>query len=431
MRATVGICHAPGAAATIPEILAACGDEYEPVLILVLESEDDHRLAEVARHAAATVTLAPDADIPGQAVAALAAHDAAGIVTFSDRFVKVVDEARRIAGLPGRSGDSARWQKDVQRSQLAAAGLFSGAWRTVDSVTALRRAVMDVGLPAIAKPTRGSGSAGILVLRDEEDVARMEAQFSDATEYVVETYLGEGCLPQAGWLADYVSVESATGAAARRHFGITLRPPIAPPVRETGSVVSDRLTDDQTLRVLDAVDRALDALDITHLVTHTEVKIRPDAIEVMEVNGRLGGYVEGLTQRRVGRSAARLALDTAIGEVGDAPSPAINGCHLLSLLFPAPLNAVELLQSPDRAALIDLPGVWRVDGIRSPGPLDPAREGTSGYVCSMWVEADSATGLYARGREAVRAIAEDCVYQFENGSVSSTNRWAEAFDPLS
>jgi biotin carboxylase len=300
-------------------------------------------------------------------------------------------------------------------------------WRSAVGPDALRRAVADVGFPAIVKPASGTGSAGIVVLHDEEELAPAERQLAAMSGCVVERYFGAERLPQAEWLADYVSVESTSGGRGdRRHFGVTLRPPLAPPVRETGSVVSDLLTDEQLQDVLAAADGALDALGVTHLVTHTEVKIRRDGVEVLEVNGRLGGYVEQMTLRRAGASAVRLALGAAVGEPVCAPSVRTDR-HLFSLLFPAPLDAVELLRGPGREALARLPGVWRVDAIRPPGPLDPLREGTSGYLCSIWIEADSATRLHANVRYAVRAIAEGCLYRFEDGSISAANAWAEGF----
>ena len=427
MRARVAVVHGPGASATLPEIVAACGDAYEPLFLLVAESDADLRLAEVARDAAPTVVLAAGDDVPSRVAATAAEHGTVGVVTFADRFAPVVDRARSVLGLPGHSADVARWRKESQRARLAAAGLFTGGWRGAKGPAALRRAVADVGFPAIVKPSLGAGSAGVVVLNGEADLAQAIDLLDPHSEFVVETYFGSGRLSQAEWLADYVSVESVSGSASRRHFGVTLRPPLAEPVRETGSVVTDLLTDDQLGRVIDAVDRALDALEARHLVTHTEVKIGPDAIEVIEVNGRLGGYVERMTQRRTETSAVRLALEAAVGEVAHAPSLRTDGCHLMSLLFPAPLDAVELLRAPERETLASLTGVWRVDGMRRPGPLDPGREGTSGYVCSIWLEAGSANALHARACEAVREIARLCLYRLRDGAVSAANSWAESF----
>ena len=423
----MAVVHGPGASATIPEILAACGADYEPLFLLVGETDADLGLAEVALEAATTIVLAANDDVPSQVAATAAAHGAVGLLTFADRFVAVVDRARTILGLPGHSADGARWRKECQRARLASAGLFTGEWRSARGPVELRRAVGHVGLPAIVKRSFGAGSAGVAVLDGEADVERAVELFHADSECVVETYLGSGRLEQTEWLADYVSVESASGAASRRHFGLTLRPPLAEPVRETGSVVTDLLTEDQVGRVIGAVDRALDALEVRHLVTHTEVKIGREAIDVIEVNGRLGGYVERLTQRRTETSAVRLALDAAVGEIAGAPSLVTDGCHLLSLLFPAPLDAVELLQAPERETLASLAGVWQVDAIRRHGPLDPGREGTSGYVCSVWLEADSASTLHARAREAVREIRRLCLYRLRDGAVSAANAWAESF----
>ncbi|WP_433797575.1 ATP-grasp domain-containing protein [Actinoplanes sp. CA-252034] len=164
-----------------------------------------------------------------------------------------------------------------------------------------------------------------------------------------------------------------------RHVEVTGKFPLAPPLRETGYVVPSTLGDDCRDEVLALTGAALAALGVRHGITHTEVKLTPDGPRIIEVNGRLGGYVGDLVRRARGFDLVRAALTIALGR--PCPPPAAgHRRHAFQYFLTPPMEAVELRR------LDGVDDLGRVDGIRlvevfaQPGAALDWRRGTLAYV---------------------------------------------------
>jgi predicted ATP-grasp superfamily ATP-dependent carboligase len=197
--------------------------------------------------------------------------------------------------------------------------------------------------------------------------------------FVVEEYLrGDPSVAGPGF-GDYVSVESVTVAGTVRHVEITGKFPLAPPFRETGYVVPSTLSAGWRQAVLDVAGAALRALGVADGVTHVEVKLTPDGPRVIEVNGRLGGYVADLVRRARRVDLIRLALAAAAGLGADIPRHGYRRCAFQYFLT-APMEATALRRLDGVERLHRRAGIQHVEVFRRAGDRLDWRRGTLGYL---------------------------------------------------
>ncbi len=96
--------------------------------------------------------------------------------------------------------------------------------------------------------------------------------------------------------APFVSVETVSTGEERHHVAVFDKLPLAFGFAETGDIGLTRRSRDEVVEIVATVDAALSALEVRDRVTHTEVAVTTSGPQVIEVNGRLGGYVQGMCQ---------------------------------------------------------------------------------------------------------------------------------------
>src|SRR5205814_5003685 len=131
--------------------------------------------------------------------------------------------------------------------------------------------------------------------------------------FVVEEMLvGRNELP----FGNHVSVECLAQRGRIVAVAVTGKPPLAFPFREQGQFWPSHLAADEQQAVADLAVAALEALGVTTGLSHTEIKLTADGPRIIEINGRMGGYVNELCRRSCGvdlvRTAARLALGESV-----------------------------------------------------------------------------------------------------------------------
>ncbi|MDR7327474.1 ATP-grasp domain-containing protein [Catenuloplanes sp. NPDC020197] len=344
----------------------------------------DHESSYVRGVAAEVGALATACDITGLSddeILALAdCAELDGIITFSERQIMRTARLAARRGLAFHDPDTARAVTDklVQRRRLAEAGVQNTRCRLVREPAGLGAALDEVGLPAILKPRCGAGSARTCRVDTRgEAVARLR-EFGDG-EFIVEQVLaGEPTIAGADW-ADYVSVESVTSHGRIEHIEITGKFPLAEPLRETGYVVPSTLGEAAREAVRDVTTRALRALGVTHGATHTEVKLGADEPTIIEVNGRVGGYVADLIRTARGFDLIRAALLAALGRGGGAPEGGYRR-HAFQLFLTPPMAAVSLRGLDGTEELLARRGIHAVEVFKRPGDRIDWRDGTLAYV---------------------------------------------------
>jgi biotin carboxylase len=360
-----------------------------------------------------------------------------GVVSFvDDHIVDAALLAERM-GLRYHTPEVARSlvNKQKQRAVLDRAGIpgpaFWSAPPGLDDARATEFADR-VSYPAVVKPAEGSGSRDICLVRTREEL-RTVLTAGGGSGFVVEEYL-EDQPGQEPWFASYLSVESVVSRGRIGHVAVTGRFPLAEPFRETGNFIPALLPADRVPTLLALVDDTIAALGITDSVIHTEIKLTPDGLRVIEVNGRLGGrppvVLGAVSATNLFEIACRVALGEPVHVDGVVPCDGVG----FWLMLHAPVAARQLVAVDGIAAAAALDGVTDVRVSRSPGLALDWREGTAGKIVTVQgVVADHAelAATVARIR-AVITITTDagqsnrCIHQGSpDGPVDLTQRVLE------
>ncbi|RPF35123.1 acetyl-CoA carboxylase biotin carboxylase subunit family protein [Streptomyces sp. TLI_185] len=322
-----------------------------------------------------------------------------GIVTFSEHRLRLTAAVAAHCGLRFHSPEVTDALTDKFRQRQALAGVQDTACVLLRHPDDCAGALARVGTPAVLKPRHGAGSVDTCLVGSPAECRDRLAEFTEDTpgDFVLEEYLpGDPGLTPPGW-GDYVSVESLVVDGEPRTVTVTGKPPLAPPFRETGHILPAPVPAALAADVVELEQRALRALGIRHGVTHTEVKLTADGPRIIEVNGRLGGNVAEITQRRMGYDMVGAALRLALGLPVTAPEPLRPGREAGPVAFqymlippadpvsPGPLSLIE--------SLADLPGVDLVD-VRAPDSHHAGwRRGTLGAIGVIYGTAGSHTQL--------------------------------------
>ncbi|MEV6002178.1 ATP-grasp domain-containing protein [Streptomyces griseomycini] len=381
----IAVVHDMGAA-SVMEVAAALEGLAEPIFVCPDSAFGDQPrelMAELGRLC----------DIGGldivRAAAKVRAEQPDGIITFSEYQLERTGALAVELGLPFHSPDLVRklTHKHVQREVLNGCGASAVPVRLVTGESSARRAVAEVGLPAVLKPDVGTGSRSTYRISSHDDLAAAcRAEFSGpaafgATEaFVLESEL-QGGVDTAPW-GDYVSVESAVFDGAVTHLAITGKFPLEPPFRETGSFLPAAVRDEDEKDILDLVTRALTALGVRTGVCHTEVKFTPSGPQIIEVNGRLGGRVNALLSRAAGVDVVRLAARIALGDAEGMKEVTGIAYERIAFMYARvpPLQAQRVAEVQGLDRLRRLPGVSRVVLERGAGQSTDWRVGRLGHV---------------------------------------------------
>jgi carbamoylphosphate synthase large subunit len=374
-----------------------------PVALLVADSPHTRQLAGVLAAVGRVVPLTGHHPTDLARVRALAPQ---AVLTFSEPLLPVVGRLAASLGLPGHTAAATALltDKTLQRNRLRDAGVDDVRSWPVSSLADWPAARAHVGLPAVVKPSHGQGSRHTTIVDDDRTapgiVHATLAAVHPSAIVVEELLVGRRSMP----FGDYVSVESARGPRGTDHLAITGKLPLVAPFREAGRLWPAPLAAAERARVTDLVDRALRALDVGVGLTHTEVKLTPAGPRVIEVNGRLGGHINGLARQVAGVDLVRLAGLLALGRdpeppVGlDWPSRVHFQHNSLAPVRPSELLAVH------GAAVVRT--VARVDGFRSyarPGDIFDADVMTR-HLDLLWGRCDDHADVPAVLEEALRPL---------------------------
>lgn len=327
-----------------------------------------------------------------QAADALAAAELDGILSQTDAFLLRTARIAERLGLPSMTPAVAERLSDkhLQRAAMAAGGLPGPAFWTVpladdpDEWSALAR---DATFPAILKPRYGTASRDTVRVDSMEQlrgvIAELYAQAPERPAMVLEEFLQDK--PGAGGegFACYVSVESLVCEGRSSHVAISGRTPSAEPFRETGAFIPAQLPQEDREAVLDTATRAIAALGLDLGSVHTEIKLTPAGPRVIEINGRIGGFVPGFFTKAIGFELMPLAMRLALGEKlsFDALPRATGVTYDLRLQAPMGIRQITAVEGHER--LIEDPFIDEVSLSRGPGADVDWREGNNEHVLGI------------------------------------------------
>jgi biotin carboxylase len=322
-----------------------------------------------------------------EAAAALGALRPDGIVSFVDEHIETAAQLAGRLGLRYHSPEVARAvvDKRVQRDRLAGAGVAGPRYVSITtgaSVAYVGHAVGDLDFPVVLKPAEGSASRGIRLVESLAELVALPEVASGRFAGVLEEYMPDdpGRDPR---FASYLSVESVVSHGAVSHVAITGRFPLASSFRETGNFIPACVDPSETAAITDLAEQAVKALGIVDSVVHTEIKVTPEGPKIIEVNGRLGGRPPFVLLEVSDVNLFAMACAVAVGtpvRVDDLVD--CDGVGFLLLVQP-PATARSVASIDGLDALGAVPGVRRVNVMRSPGTSIDASAGTGAKVLTV------------------------------------------------
>ncbi len=257
-------------------------------------------------------------------------------------------------GLPGNSLNTVKLLKNkwAMRQHLKAFGISPVAaliGQTEDDLIAFAQ---DHGLPIIVKPVDSFGSFGILHVKKSEDLISTWLQIKNLglTSFLMEEYL-EG--PE-------ISVEAFSFNGQHVVLSITDKLTL-PNFVEIGHSTPSQLDSDLKAKVIDTVTTFLDVISIKEGPSHTELKLTPKGVRIIESHNRIGGdRVYELARIVYGVDLASLAFAWPFGlaEVLNKPLPGMGGAAI-RFFTPSPgivreISGLDELQSREEVVELEL-----------------------------------------------------------------------------
>jgi biotin carboxylase len=261
----------------------------------------------------AVADLLDPVQVLGAARALAAKHTIGGVLTWDEYATVTTAQVAQELGLPTsppQAITTAR-NKAAARARFDAHQVPSAPWARATTLAETRRAAEQIGFPVVLKPASAGGSFGVIRVDEPAEVAEAYAftaqaaagQGSEGTGILVEGYLS----------GPEISVEVASHHGSHHVVAVTVKTLGPEPFfEETGHLVCG-LPDPEGPATRVAV-QALDALGITHGISHVELRLTPTGPRVIEVNCRLGGdLIPHLVHLATGVDLVATAADLAAG----------------------------------------------------------------------------------------------------------------------
>jgi len=320
------------------------------------------------------------------------AHQPAGIVTFSEFRIESTARLAHRLGLPHHPLEDlpAITQKDSQRRRFAERGLDTVKAATVTDPAHIDAALAEVGLPAIVKPVRGASSRNTVSVSTAQEchhvvssVLAIDGPGPAETSVMLEELL-VGRPTNAPW-GDYIAVDCAVSNGGAQAMFVTSKFSLAPPFRERGGYGGRSIVEDHLLAEVETLAcRAVDAVGITTGIADVEIKLTADGPRVIEVNGRLGAWVDDLAVRSGSADPADIAVKSALGRRLDESRPRDDGAPIaFHYLLVPPIDALHVQDIHNVPALRRVPNVDKVMVLTEPGCSADWRLGATANLAAV------------------------------------------------
>lgn len=194
-----------------------------------------------------------------------------------------------------------------------------------------------IGYPVIAKPCRGAGSKWTRLIHSVEEAKSFKQKVPSNLCFLIEEYLkGSSNYSNEFEIGDYISVEGVHSNGSYFPVGITGKLPISDNFSETGMFFPYKLSQELEFEVIKQCREASEHLGIMNGITHIEIKLTDDGPRIIEVNGRMGGYIYDLVKKQTGIDLISIAFQIAINEKFDVPDSKIQKSKLVFQKFIIP-----------------------------------------------------------------------------------------------
>lgn len=216
-------------------------------------------------------------------------------ITFWEDDVPLLAKVCKAFKLMGNSYDTAvkTRNKFEMRKRLKDTGLGSPNFHLVKNSKDLKKAIENIGFPAVMKPVWGSDSEFVILVKNDEEakntlsylLQNCTEHFNPIFKYNQSTFLFEEYMEGME-----VSVEGYSQYGIPHVIGIHEKQPIKPPYFvEYGDIAPARLDEENETKVKKLAESALIAMGVQNSLSHIEIKITPEGPKIVEVASRMGG----------------------------------------------------------------------------------------------------------------------------------------------
>jgi biotin carboxylase len=301
-----------------------------------------------------------------EAAAAVAAdfarnHAVQAILATDDSATLIAALASKEAGIPHNDPDASLAARDklVMRDKLAAGGVRV-PWYRAAPMTEDPSVTTD-WYPCVVKPTRLSGSRGVIRANDDREFAAafdrtralLRAEGADPSRTVI---LVEQYVPGVE-----VAVEALLTDGTLNVLAIFDKPdPLEGPIfEETIYVTPSRLPEDVQLAIAEETAKAAAAIGLVTGPVHAELRINESGPWLIELAGRsIGGHCSTILEFGSGQSLEELILANAVGMPVDT-APGINEASGV-MMIPIPKSGVlRCVEGQEEALAIE--GITGID----------------------------------------------------------------------
>jgi biotin carboxylase len=384
-------------------------------LVWVVDSTEftDPLMGRLLRKLGARLDIAGMSD--DEAADALRALGPDGIVAYADQQMPTASALAERLELDYHDGAVTERLTDkvAQRTALGAGGLPVPRSALVPQTPTpgdIESLATGIEFPVVLKPRHGAASRDTILVDDLAHLGKVlaEASPSTADAMVIEEYLVGASPAPSAHFADYVSVESVVVAGEISHMAVTGRTMPDEPFRETGLVIPSDFSSSAVKAILEVATSAISALGVRTGFLHTEIKMTVAGPRVIEVNGRLGGFVpQVLALAAPGINLFEMSQQVALGShfAFAEPVPTDRVGYVICEQPPQSAHHVARVGGLDRLA--EFPGVDAVSLSRQPGDEVDWRKGSHEYVYSVLGAAPDYEGVLAVQQFIEEAVTVD------------------------
>lgn len=265
-----------------------------------------------------------------------------GVITSCDYYLPTAARIADRLGLPGPTPTAVEnaCRKDTTRRVLAEAGLPGPRFAVCADRSEATDAAREIGYPLVLKPV--DLCAGMFVRRvdDEAALARAYQALADFPVNARGQRREPVVLLEELLQGPEVSVETVSSGGTAQVVGVTDKSVGgAPAFIETGHMFPAALSAADTEAATATALKALEALGLDHVVTHTEIKLTADGPRVVEVNPRpAGNRITELIRHVTGIDLAAAGVEVALGREPDL-RPRATGLRSAAIGFLVPDTA--------------------------------------------------------------------------------------------
>lgn len=275
------------------------------------------------------------------------------LTSSSDLYLHLAALQARRLGLAGPDpcGIALCRDKARQAAALRKAGINVPYSATVGAESDIPNAITRIGLPAVVKPIRGTGSMGVTLVETKTGAIKALRDLLANTTDVRGGRIQSGALLMSYITGDEFSVEildSRLIGVTRKHLGDL------PYFVEMGHDVPAMMPPDLSAKIVHEALRAIAVLGHPRGPAHVELRINRDCVTIIEVNPRLaGGSIPSLFRHATGFDPVLAVLRSLLGMPSATPTLGTHG----SIRFIVPESEGQFNLPQSRKSLVDLFGL--------------------------------------------------------------------------